>query len=195
MPAISKLKTQMAARQMPAELQQAVFAGLEELDDHCSKREKYAFFATAMARIDQLMPEAERNSLLASCACCLAGQREKRVKQFLASIAGQPLTLPQRVDALRESGLFGAPRMVADDTIADGIPYSNGKGGWQCACPNFSRERRTQPISLTYCYCCAGHFQHHLQRALGVRLEPHVISSPLASEGQQPCAFTFTVLD
>jgi hypothetical protein len=194
MPCIQKLKDELRSKKVSEEVISELFRGYEELTDHCSKKEKYQVFARVMERMDQLMPAEARQSLLAGCACCLGGSREKKVKEFVKSIEGKALSLGEKVEALRESGLFGFPQMLADGTITDGIHYPAVKGGWQCACPNFHKEKQKETISLTYCYCCAGHFRHHLQKALCVKLKtPKVLSSPLESMGREPCEFIFEV--
>ena len=121
MPCIQKLKDELRNKNVSNEMISELFCGYEELTDHCSKKEKYQVFAQVMERMDRLMPEDARQSLLAGCACCLGGSREKKVKEFVKSIEGKALTLGEKVDALRESCLFGSPRMLPDGSIADGI--------------------------------------------------------------------------
>jgi hypothetical protein len=51
-----------------------------------------------------------------------------------------------------------------------------------------------EPVSITYCYCCAGHFRHHYQNALGIKLKTKkVISSVLNSLGKKPCQFVYEI--
>jgi hypothetical protein len=50
-------------------------------------------------------------------------------------------------------------------------------------------------MPLSYCLCCAGSGRRHLQLQLGVRLKTkEVISTPINSKGEKPCAFVFEIV-
>jgi hypothetical protein len=67
----------------------------------------------------------------------------------------------------------------------EGLPH------YGCVCLRKAKE----PISITYCYCCGGHIKHHLQIALGCKLECQVRSSALSSGGKKPCSFLFRIME
>jgi hypothetical protein len=72
----------------------------------------------------------------------------------------------------------------------DGHWFVDGK--FKCACPNFNKLKDIPTVSSTYCLCCAGHFRYHYQNMLGVKLKTkEIVSSPLDSDGNNPCAFIF----
>jgi hypothetical protein len=66
-----------------------------------------------------------------------------------------------------------------------------GLDKYRCVC----LPKATDPVSITYCYCCGGHVKHHLQTALGRKLQMKVRSSALASGGKRPCTFLLSILD
>lgn len=84
--------------------------------------------------------------------------------------------------------------MNPEGTIVDGI-YYQADGKYRCVCGRVGGVKLDRPISSTYCLCCAGHFRHHLQKALDVNLRlKEVVSSPLATLGETPCEFIFEVV-
>ena len=53
----------------------------------------------------------------------------------------------------------------------------------------------TEKLALI-CGCCAGHFMHHYQTMLGVKLHlKETVSSPLDTNGELPCSFTFVITE
>lgn len=82
--------------------------------------------------------------------------------------------------------------MNTDGTITAGI---GDEGGLECPYPVFNGSGSAEPVSLTCCYCCAGHFRFHYKFALGVKLKTKaVVSSALASNRQQPCRFVYEIV-
>lgn len=50
-------------------------------------------------------------------------------------------------------------------------------------------------VSRNYCVCCAGHFKHHYEIMLGVKLKTiEIVSSPLDSNGENPCVIKFAIV-
>ncbi|MGN1406439.1 MAG: hypothetical protein ACI4WM_09195 [Erysipelotrichaceae bacterium] len=67
-------------------------------------------------------------------------------------------------------------------------------GRYSCACTNFNNSGIKETVRKDYCYCCAGHFRHHYEIMLGVKLKTlGIVSSPLDSEGKYPCVIKFEI--
>lgn len=149
---------------------------------------KAAWMAEAMRRMDKLLDAKTRRAVRESCACCLGGKRQQQSK----AIARNYQSLEERIAAANETKfVFGHSVALQDDgrVLVEFEP--EGKEHYRCVCLSKAQE----PISITYCYCCGGHVKHHLQTALGRKLELKVRSSALASFGKKPCTFLFKVLD
>lgn len=44
-------------------------------------------------------------------------------------------------------------------------------------------------------FCCAGHFKYHYEIMLGVKLKTlEVLSSPLDSDGENPCIIKYEII-
>lgn len=91
---------------------------------------------------------------------------------------------------------MGNPVRNDDVTITvHAVSWSDGEK-YLCSCSNFSRMKRDFRVSKNYCFCCAGHFKYHYEIMLGVKLETiQILSSPLDSNGNDPCVIQFKVLD
>ena len=134
----------------------------------------------------------ERYEIMDWGACCKGGVRDKAVKKLAKELNGK--NLEKKLKALWDVPNMGQPSLKDDGTITTGIFYK-GADGYKCACPCFHNEKFQEPISATYCLCCAGHFRYHYQNALGVKLKTmKVLSSPLESLGKKPCVFIYEIV-
>ena len=90
---------------------------------------------------------------------------------------------------------MGEPALNGDGSITlRAVSYYDGEK-FLCACPNFNGVKRDYSVSKNYCFCCAGHFKHHYEIMLGLKLKTlEIISSPLDSRGKNPCVIKFGVL-
>lgn len=192
MPSPSKLRSSLERNGVDAAVMEQVYQGFEAIEDKSPKKVKAVFMRHAMKVLDDNLPYERRYEILDGCACCLGGSREQKVKRFLRDIADESHTLAEKVERLRQARPFyNSTRLNADGTITDGV-YYQVDGEYHCACTMFTKEKIDEPISSTYCLCCAGHFRHHLQKALGLKLRTvRVASSPLESLGKEPCEFVF----
>lgn len=196
MPYPGSLKKSLEKHQIDNAIINEIYKGFEDIGDKSSKKVKIPFMRHAMKILDENLDYDERYKIIDSCACCLGGSREKKVKEFIKSIEGQNLTLAEKILALREAHPFEnySTCLNADGTISDGI-YYQVEGKYKCACPCLNKENLDEPISSTYCLCCAGHFRHHLQNALGINLKTkEVASSPIENLEKEPCVFIFEVI-
>jgi hypothetical protein len=196
MPYPGKLRTSLKKYGVDERLIDNIYKGYEDIKDSSSKKTKIPFMRRAMKIMDENLDADLCYQIIDSCACCIGGTRDKKVKEFLKSIEGKNLTLEERVKALREAHPFEnyMTTLQEDGTIRDGIYYKVDEE-FKCACPCLNKEKLDEPISSTYCLCCAGHFRHYLQKSLGVNIKTkQVESSPLESMGKKPCVFIFEVV-
>lgn len=192
MPYPNKFKKSLEHHNVDSKIIAKIFDGYEELEDKSPKKIKKAFFTRAMQQMDDLFDDHTRYQIIDWCACSKSGKRDKDIKKLAKTIKDKPLH--EKVKALWQVENMGNPLLNEDGTITTGI-YYQVDDSYKCACPCLHNEPITEPISSTYCLCCAGHFRYHYQNALGVKLKTkNVISSPLASLGKEPCVFEFEIL-
>jgi hypothetical protein len=163
----------------------------ERIADKDPKEKRAAFFAQAVRRMDALLDVETCHAIRDACACSKGGWRLKAAQKVAK--AYKTCSLEEKVHALRQITHMGSPTLNADGTITAGI---GGEDGCHCACSVFDSLELSEPVSQTYCYCCAGHFRFHYQIALGKKLMTHsVVSSALESLGKKPCRFVYKIID
>lgn len=187
MPAVKVFKENLK-ESVDEETYSKIVEGYEKVSDRSSKPRKAEFFASAIEKMDQLLEPEEAKSLRDSCACSKKGWRLKAVQK----IAKEGGSLEERIEALNEVTHMGKPVLNEDGTITAHI---GEEGGFECPCPVFHGSGFEEPVSLTYCYCCGGHFRYHYQIALDVELETVTVeSSALASQRRDPCRFIYRIV-
>jgi hypothetical protein len=185
---IRKLAKALAEEGVPETVARRVLRGGESVGRGASRGERAEWMAEAMRRMDALLDEDTRHSARERCACCLGGKR----LDMSRAIARQHGTLEERVRAANEATfVFGHAVSLTEDGDVLVRFAPDGLAHYGCACLPLTEK----PMPLTYCYCCGGHAKHHLQKALGRRLDVTVLSSALSSAGHEPCKFLFTILD
>jgi hypothetical protein len=137
--------------------------------------------------MDDLLDMETRKAVREGCACFLAGRKEKSCLK----IAQEKGSLEERVKAVNDLRYICGSLSIAEsgDIITRGD--TEGKYSNKCVCLIMAKE----PVSITYCYCCGGHFKHHLQTALGVKLECTAITKPLSTGNKTPCTFRFKIIE
>jgi len=167
-----------------------IMAGYEKISDKVKKPVRAVFFIEAMKRMDALLDKETCHAVRDACACSKAGYRLKTVQKLAQEYAGR--SLEDKIQALWQVKM-GKPVLNADGTITTGI---GDQGGFECPCPVFQGVNQKETVSITYCYCCAGHFRYHYQIALGVNLKTLAVeSSALESAREKPCRFTYAIVD
>ena len=196
MPYPQSLKKSLEEHNIEEKIIMEIYKGYEDIKDNSSKKIKVPFMRRAMNILDENFDYDRRYEIIDNCACCLGGTTEKNVKKFVKSINSQNLLLSEKVEALRKEHPFQNSTVLNEDgTITDGI-YYKVDGNYKCACGCVSKEKLAEPISSTYCLCCAGHFRHHMQNALGIKLKTKkVASSALESLEKEPCVFVFEIIE
>jgi len=186
--AIRALAARLAEAGVPAETSNAILAGGEGIPSSGAPERRADWMRQAMDKMDALLDTDTRNAIREGCACCLGGKR----LEISRRIAAQNATLEDRIKAANESHFVFGHGVTRDPDGRITVWFEpEGREHYRCVC----LPKASEPISITYCYCCGGHIKHHLQIALGCRLSCEARSSALSSGGKSPCAFTFTIED
>jgi hypothetical protein len=168
-----------------------IFEGYEKISDNVKKEKRAVFFIQAIERMEQLLDDQLCRDIRDACACSKGGFRLKAVQKIAREYSDK--SIEEKLQALSQAPYMGKPVLNDDGTITTGI---GDEGGFPCACPVFDSVDLDQPVSITYCYCCAGHFRFHYQIALGIKLRTkEVVSSALASQRKDPCRFVYEILE
>lgn len=193
MPCPEKFKESLIEFNIHPQLVSQINAGYEELVSRSPKKIKAAYFQRAIELMDQQMSFNERYQVLDFNACCKGGAREKAVKAFIKE--NQQLSLAEKIQKVHMVQHMGNPTLNGDGTLTTGI-YWQVDGVYKCPCPNFNGLKDTPKVSKTYCLCCGGHFRHHYQNMLGIKLKTkEIVSSPLESGGKEPCIIVFEIVE
>ncbi len=177
---------------IPTDTIEKINAGFDDIADKSSKKKKAQYLFHAMNVIDTELDENTRQKVMESCACTIGSSVEKKTEQFARKTQG--LSLQEKVRLLCEVKHLGNPVLQDDGTIFIGYAVENGRT-YSCPCPQISGVEITEPMTLTYCMCCVGHFKYQFEKALGVNLEVKQISSALESRGESPCSFVLKVVN
>jgi len=147
-------------------------------------------------KMDELLTEEQCYAIMEQQGCCKSGQRDKDCKAFAVEHVGK--SLPEKLTLLSSVQYMMSPRLNPDGSITVTFGgYQNGvhTGKTTCSCGTIKKLKQPFLLSPTYCGCCAGHFLYHYQNALGVKLKlVEITSSPLNTNGEKPCSFTFEVM-
>jgi len=187
MPAVDNLRKALNEFQVDQAIQDCLFLGYEKISDKAPKPRRAAFFRHAIRCMDDNLPPEISRALRDACACSKGGWRLESARKVAQEFTGKPIE--EKIQALGKVKYLGNPVLQEDGTILAGI---GDEGGFECPCPVFQGTDQSDLVSLTYCYCCAGHFRFHYQIALGVELKTRaVLSSALNSCGKDPCRFVY----
>ncbi len=190
MAAIEAFRRSLQEHGVAPDLIARIEQGYETLSDAYRGKRRPAYFVRAMQVLDECLDFQTRAEIRGACTCSTGGWRQQAVRRVAREYAGQ--SLAARVEALGQVKYMGFPQLHEDGTISGGV---GTEGGFDCPCPAFKGWKYEEPVSPTYCLCCAGHFRHHYQIGLGVKLRvKEVLSTALASRRQEPCRFVFEVV-
>jgi len=183
---VLKLAEQLEVAKIDQEITDQILEGGEQIGK-TTRPEKIAdWFRGAMLKMDNLIDEKNRYAIREGCACLLAGQKEKSCLR----VAQEHKSLEDRVKALNDLHYICGEVWIDENGDINTRGDTTGKYGNKCVCLIEAKE----PVSITYCYCCGGHFKHHLQTALGVRLACMAITTPLSTGNKTPCTFRFKIV-
>lgn len=193
MPSPEKLRKALVAFEIENDIVDAINQGYESITDKSPKKERAAFCKQAVDSMEERMDHETMQGLLEWSCCCKGGAREKASKAFAKE--NTALTLSEKLGKVKDVPYMGTPVLNPDGTITvHAVRYNDGEK-FQCACSNFNGVKREYSVSKNYCYCCAGHFKYHYEIMLGVKLKTaEIVSSPLDSEGKNPCVIRYEII-
>ncbi len=146
-------------------------------------------------KMDELLTDEQKFAIIEKEGCCKGGQRDKDCKAFAKEHANK--SLAEKLALFKTVEYMMAPVLNKDGTFTVTMSgHQNGvhKGKTTCSCGAIKKLKQPFTVSKTYCGCCAGQFLYHYQNMLGVVLRLKKInSSPLDTDGEMPCQFTFEV--
>jgi len=148
-------------------------------------------------KMDELLTKEQCLAVMQEQGCCKGGKRDKDCKAFGKEHKNKPLA--EKLALLFTVENMMSPRVNDDGTfsITWGSGYLNGvhTGNATCSCGTIKKLKQPFTVSPTYCGCCAGHFLYHYQNALKVKIRlKEINSSPLNTNGEKPCSFTFEIV-
>jgi hypothetical protein len=185
---IDRLAKQLAAEKISPGIAAKILEGSEKIKPSSKPEKHVEWFCGAMTRMDELLDLETCKKVREGCACCLGGKRDKLAK----SICKDNATLEERIAAANETHyVFGhSVKMVDGKVLVQFFP--EGLESYRCPC---MPQAQKQIMPISYCYCCGGHVKHHLQNALGLKLDCTTVNTARASGGKKPCTFSFKILD
>jgi len=185
---IGKLAEQLEITRIAQEIIDQIMEGGEDILRKTSPEKKADWLRGAMTKMENLLDNETRKVVREGCACCLGGQRLK----ISRGIAAENESLEERIKAANEASfVFGDSVSMTDDGEIQMRFYPEGLDHYRCVCLPQAKE----PLPITYCYCCGGHVKHHLQIALGRKLDCTTLASALSSGGKKPCTFSFKIVE
>jgi hypothetical protein len=192
MPILRKMKATMLKLKIPPEIMSQM-----EFDVQKDDGDDLHIIIPVIDKMDELLTKEQVLAVMERQGCCKSGKRDKDCKAFAKEHADK--TLAEKIALLPNIQYMMAPQLNDDGTMTVewGKGYQNGvhTGEATCSCGAIKKLKQPFSVSETYCGCCAGHFLYHYQNALGVKLKLKKInSSPLNTNGEKPCSFTFEIL-
>ena len=151
----------------------------------------------AIEKMDELLTREQCLAVMQEQGCCKGGKRDKDCKAFGKENKDKPLV--EKLALMFSVEYMMSPRLNNDGTFTitmEGQATNNRvhQGKTTCSCGAIKKLKQPFNVSATYCGCCAGHFLYHYQNALGVKLRlKDINSSPLNTNGEKPCSFTFEI--
>lgn len=184
---VVKLAEQLEAAKIEQVIINQIMEGGEDIMPSTEFEEKADWFRGAMLAMDKLLNFETRKSVREGCACSLGGQKLRACTK----IAQTNGSLEERIKAVTDLHyICGSLSLMENGEI---LMRGDTEGRFGNKCPCLPKAKK--PLPITYCYCCGGHFKHHLQIALGRKLDCTAISSPLNSGDKYPCSFSFRIID
>jgi hypothetical protein len=185
---IDRLAKQLAANKIKPQITAKILEGAEEVTRRSKPEKHVEWFCGAMTRMDALLDLETCKTVREGCACCLGGKREKMAKVIFKDNA----TLEDRIAAAAEAHyVFGHTVYMEDGKVIVQF-FPEGLESYRCPCMPQAQDK-TMPLS--YCFCCGGHVKHHLQNALGLKLDCTTLYTARSTGGKKPCKFSFEIIE
>lgn len=179
---IQRLYDNLQKNQIATEIVDEIMKDGERIKQTDKNDKKSKWFYSAMKTMDEKLDPPTRYKIREECACCLGGKRHELCRQINKNQA----STKSRVDAAdRTKFVFGNSLREIEKGRYEVSFFPESLERKQCVC----LKDLPEAMSITYCYCCAGHVKHHLQTLLGQKLEVNVITSALSTKGHEGCRF------
>lgn len=192
MPGPKKFKESLRKFTIDEETIAMINKDYEEIVDKSPREVRAKYFKHAVDIMNQRIGRSKTKEILEYNACCKSGMREKVSKAFAE--VNKELSLEKKIKKISEVQNMGKPILNEDNTITVHAVNYRENEKFLCACSNFNKVKRDYTVSKDYCFCCGGHFKYHYEIMLGIKLEvEEIISSPLNSDGKDPCVFLFKI--
>lgn len=193
MPSLGKFQESLEKFNVDEKIVSIINEGFGVIDSKTPKKERALYFKRAVDIMDENMDSDKFQEIFEWNACCKGGAREKASKAFAKKY--ENLSLEEKLEFIKDVPHMGRPVKNQDGTITVHAVYYNDGKKFLCACSNFNGVKRDYSVSKKYCFCCAGHFKYHYEIMLGVKLKTlEIVSSPLDSEGENPCIIRFAIV-
>jgi hypothetical protein len=188
MPTLKKIRETMKKQKINAEI-------MEQMDFEADCNNPHNV-TSLIDKMDELLTKEQCLSIMEKQGCCKGGQREKDCKAF--ALEHKDKSFSEKLALMSSIQYMMSPCLNDDGTFTITFGgYQNGVhlGKNTCSCGLIKKLEQPFYVSPTYCGCCAGHFLYHYQNALGVKLRlKRINSSPLNTNCEQSCGFTFEVI-
>lgn len=196
MPSPEKFKETLIRYNIESHIIEKINADYEDLVSSSPIIKKREYFKRAMNVFDMEVPRDIVVDLMDDNGCGKDHTaREKSSLKFAKNNFDK--TIEERIPLISNERNMGVPRLTEDGKLYIlAVQYARNDQ-FRCACPNINTKRKKEEaLSRTYCICCAGHFRYHYQIMLDCELKLDcVLTSPLDSDGQEPCSFVFQIND
>ncbi len=194
MPCPEKFRDSLEKFEVDCDIIGSINEGFEKVVTKSPKKDKALYFKRAVDIMDERLSREKVCEILEWNACCKSGAREKRSKEFARINAA--LKIEEKLKKIEKAQYMnmGVPEIDENGLLRINAVSYFVDGHFACGCSNFNRVKRDYPVSKSYCFCCGGHFKYHYEIMLGVKLHiKDVVSSPLDSDGANPCVFTYEI--
>ena len=184
---IRKLSEQLELAGIDREIIDRIMDGGEDILRKTGPEKKADWLRAAMNRMDNLLDLPTRKAVREACACRVSRQMGKGS----LAVAQENATLEGRIAATNKTYMtFGGGVWMQDngDIMVRFAP--KGPEGYRCSC----LPKAEKPLSVTYCYCCAGHIKYHFRLSLGLKLEATPRGTALSTGGKKPCTFSLRII-
>jgi hypothetical protein len=188
MPSVKNIQESMIKQAIPEEI-------IKQFDFTEVKGNHPEPVLTLIEKMDELLTKEQCLTIMAEQGCCKSGKRDKDCKAFAKEHAKK--TIEEKLKLIGSVENMMLPQVNDDGTFTITMSgYQNGvhTGKTTCSCGLIKKLKQPFSVSPTYCGCCAGHFRYHYQNMLGVAIKlKDIVSSPLNTNGEEPCKFVFEI--
>lgn len=193
MPSYGKFQESLEKFNVNEKIISQINEGYEIMDSKTPKKTRASYFKRAVDIMTECVEPEKVQEIFEWNACCKGGAREKASKAFAKK--NENLSLEEKLELIKDVPYMGRAVKNEDGTITIHAVYYSDSGKFLCACSNYNGVKRDYSVSRNYCFCCAGHFKYHYEIMLGVKLKTlEVVSSPLDSDGKNPCIIKYAIL-